>query len=179
MTTRGSAPTYSLWRNGTLLGRFVQRKPVKHHDIEVGAAGVLELTDATTKLTPMFQHSIPILPGAPIFQSPIEPMVVGKEPAPTQGQREPRKLRLRTSMGLHPLSEEETRGVPREQILEIRDEHDRVIETSMIMLNLFVIRDDVDAAEELRAQGLPGDTREIWNIGFSTQMNTPRTEPRP
>ena len=157
-------PTYSLWRNGTLLGRFVERTPMTHHDVVVGAAGVLELMVASSNLTPMFQTSIAILPGAPIFQHPIEPMVVGKEPSPRKGQRGPQEL--------EPLSAEEARGVPKEQILEIRDENDRVIDTSMIVLHLFVIPDDVDARAEMRKQGLPEDTREVWNISFATQRLT-------
>ena len=73
---------YSLWRGKTLLGQFAERAPVTHHDKRVGAFGILEPSEAFVGINSMMQTRIAIFPGQPVFQSPLEPELVGVTPPP-------------------------------------------------------------------------------------------------
>ena len=104
-----------------------------HHGRRVGASGILESATAESALPSLMQTRIRILPGRPIFQTPIDPVVLGEYPA----------LR-RPTIPAH-FSGEGRRGASVRTLcaVEIRDRSDVTIDADMITVSLTVIPDHV------------------------------------
>ena len=155
---------FSLWRGTTLLGHFSERGPVTHHDSRVGAFGILEPSEAFVGINSMMQTRIPIFPGQPVFQHPLEPELVGVTP-PAPGPH-------RSSGALLPLSEDAARGVPPEEIFEIRDASgDRMTLNGVFAPH--ALADGVDPAPFVQAYGLTGKSREVWLVAFASHGSAP------
>lgn len=159
---------FSLWRGTTLLGHFAERAPVTHHDRRVGAFGILEPSEAFVGINSMMQTRVPIFPGQPVFQHPLEPELVGVTPPPPGPHH--------SSGALLPLSEDEARGVPPEQIFEIRDASGASIDAHMVSLQLYAFPDGVDPALFFEAHGLTGNSREVWLVTFASHDSAPPIE---
>jgi hypothetical protein len=150
---------YSLWRGTTLLGHFNERAPVMHHGKRVGALGILEPSEAFVGIDSMMQTRVSIFPGRPVFQHPLEPELLGVT-RPPRGHSH-------SSGALLPLSEDEARGVPPEQILQIRDASGASIDTDTLSLQLYAIPDGVDPAP-FEAHGFSDTSREVWHVLFAS-----------
>lgn len=124
-----------------------------------GAAGVLIPTPQFAGMSSLSQVRFPMMPGSPVYQDLIEAIDMGTPE--TGGHRGPQEL--------EELSEEEARGVPAADVLSIRDASDRDVGADMIVLRLYRIPDQVDAAEIRRQWGVDGDSHELWDVMFSSQ----------
>ena len=107
----------------------------------------------------MMQTRLRMFPGTPVCQQPLEPITVGATPPPTTG-RGPRIV------ALEPLSDEAARGVPPEQVLVIRDESGAIIEADVVVLQLMSISPEIAPSTFYEANGLVGNSREIWHVSF-------------
>ena len=159
---------FFLWRGTTLLGQFAERAPVTHHGKRVGAFGILEPSEAFVGINSMMQTRVLIFPGQPVFQHPLAPELVGVTPAPSGPHH--------SSATLLPLSEDEARGVPPEQIFEIRDARGASIDAHMLSLQLYTVPDGVDSAPYFQAHGLAGNSREVWVVMFASRDGAPPNE---
>jgi hypothetical protein len=112
----------------------------------------------------MMQTRTTIFAGRPVFQHPIEPILLGVPPLPRDGTK--------SHVELQPLSDDEARGVPPEHIFEIRDARGAVIDTNTVRLQLWAIPDGVDPAK-YEAIGLSDTSRQIWRVSFASHTNPP------
>lgn len=150
---------FTLWRGDTLLGRFAEHQTMRRHNERVGAAGLLESTDAFAGFLPIMQVRIPAFPGAPIHQSPIPIDHLGVADVPRAAATGP--------VPLKPMSEDEARGVPPEQVLVIRDAADNPVDADIVATWCVVLPDDVDLAEASRQYGVTLGSRQLWFVTFS------------
>jgi hypothetical protein len=150
--------TYTLWRGDVLLGHFTERQPVMDEDRVAGAAGVLIPGPDFAGMSSLSQMRFPMLPGSPVYQDLIEAIDMG---VPQVGDH-------RGPQELEELSEEEARGAPAADIMSVRDANDRDVGADMIVLRLYRIPDQVNAAEIRRQWGVEGDSHELWDVMFSS-----------
>jgi hypothetical protein len=151
--------SYTLWRGDTLLGHFTEQQPVTRHGARVGAAGLLESTDAFAGFAPMMQTRVRLFPGAPIFQSPMPVIDFNRA-----GERRPE------ASGPVPIREmraDEARGVPVEEVLVIRNGSGNVVDADVVSVWCTVFPTDVDLAEISRSFGVAIDSREVWQVSFT------------
>jgi hypothetical protein len=142
----------SLWRNGVLLGRIVDR-PEKRGSNSFQVYGQLKPTPAAADLQPMMQTRSPMLPHKPTFQVATEKEVFAN-----------------TSTGNHARSVVEigekdaqpAEGVPADQLLEIRADDGTVLDVDFVWLHCSIIPDEIPIAEIQRQLGTTDDTREAW-----------------
>ena len=122
--------SYSLWRNGQLLGELVIDYPTSRPEL---VAGMFLPAPAFAMVGALMQTRAHIIPGAPVFQSvPPRPFEGDRTPNPDGGRR---GLHSAIAVPLQPMSEEEQRGVGPELILEVRDAAGRVIPTDMVLIS--------------------------------------------
>lgn len=152
---------YSLWRGGKLLGHFAERGPVMHHGRRAGAFGILLPTGLLGELSSVMQTQVEMLPDSPTFQHPLPIEWVGLSPPP-------RPVRNSGPVALEPMSAEAARGVPANQVYEIRDDRGARINTRLITLRLNRLADGVDAQKWWAADALEGDSREVWIVTFAS-----------
>lgn len=106
----------------------------------------------------MMQTRARILPGEPIFQSPIEIDF---------NQADVRCAETSGPVALEPMSSEEARGVPADRVLVVRDDADNPIDADMVSLWLSILPADVDLAEISRTHGVAVTSRELWYVSFA------------
>jgi len=152
---------YTLWRGDVQLGRFTERHPVLGDgDRVVGSSGLLELAVASHELSSVRQTHGPAWPpfSSALIEIPIEPIRFGPD-----GNRvgKPREVAL-----LEPMSEEQSRDLPDDRILRVKEENGRVLETRSVMLQQIVIPDGVPLFGIHRARGLSEEEREVWSVTF-------------
>ena len=115
--------SFSVWRNGTLVGEFDEVKPIMHHGKPSGSSGVLRPTAIPADIGDgVWQVRMELMPGNPVMESPMERMVVpfsteAEESAP--GPRGPR-LKVSASAPLREASAQEPLGIPAERIFSVR-----------------------------------------------------------
>ena len=148
---------YSLWRGDTFLGRFVERVPVMHHGRRVGASGILEPSTAFVGIGSLMQTRVPIFPGQPVFQDPLEPE---RFEATTLSQQHMGPQALR------PLGEEEARGVAADLVFEVRNASGNSVNAGLVVLQLHVIPDDADP-ETILGFTTGGPSRQFWEVTFA------------
>src|SRR5258706_65910 len=73
-----------------------------------------------------------------------------------------------SSGALSPLSDDEARGVPTEQIFQIRDASGARIDADMVSLQLYAVPDGVDPAPYVESFGFAGASREVWHVTFAS-----------
>ena len=148
---------YSLWRDDTLLGRFAERAPVLHHGRRVGASGILEPSPAFVGIGSVMQTRIPIFPGQPVFQDPLEPEHFAVT-TPDRHHKGPQALL--------PISEEEARGVAPNLVFEVRDAGGNPVNATMVLIQLHVIPDGADPETTSEATTV-GSSRQFWHVTFA------------
>lgn len=105
--------TYSLWRNGELIGRILPEYPSDSPHLIVG---MLQPTSAFPDVGPLMQHHDDILPGRPVFEDRIKPE-----------KRAPSEKKIRVMVPLKPMSAEQMRGIAPELVIEVRDDKNQPV----------------------------------------------------
>jgi hypothetical protein len=118
---------FTFWRGAEQLGEL--------HVRESGAeqlSAVLVPAEGSPALAGVMQTRFDIPPARPVFEHPLEPLVVGDRPS-----RAPGVERRSQTVPLRLLSEAERVGIPTERQLTVRDGAGQVIGARLVMLQEF------------------------------------------
>jgi hypothetical protein len=116
MTRDVGTVNFTLWRNDTLLGRV--RIPFPSTD-STGVCGMLEVEPAFADIAELMQVRSPFEAGRPVTQTLLRDVPHGH-----QG----------SSVELREATAEEARGLPRDQILDVRDESGAWMEADFLVI---------------------------------------------
>lgn len=144
----------TLWRGPQLLGDLHLRERTAE-----GLSGILIPVDGLDDLVGVMQTELGVFPGSPVFQSPVEPMVV-----PEPHSAHPRSSGNSGPVPLKRLTEEEAKGIAPELQLSIRDEAGARLIARMILLSEFRFSSGLAARAFAELPDVMADKNRVWMV---------------
>jgi hypothetical protein len=159
---------FTLWRGGRLLGALHVREPQSARATGARRLSAIPLpsSDAAGGLGGVTQSRVDVLPGRPLLEYPLDP-IVDEEPI-GRTTRDASRVSIVT---LTPAGEEERRGIAPESQLRVRNEAGRVLGTPHLSLREFRPRPGTEAEVMAGYPGAALNDGRVWLVEVALDLD--------